>query len=214
MLNQKLKRFNLTKKGFISIVVGAIIMAFTIVNVHVPAQITEGGILGLSLISFKVLKLNPSFVTPVLDFMCIALGFSLFGKTFLKKTAIASLFFALFYKIFSFLGPILPSMYSYPVLAAVVGGIGIGVGCGMVISQGGAAGGDDALALIIARKLGFNISGAYLITDVIVLMLSLTYIPFGRIIFSLITTTVSSILVGQFEIQLKAPIDNKSISLQ
>lgn len=213
MLNQKLKWFNLTKRELTSIILGAIIMSFTLVNVHVPARITEGGILGLALIGFKVFDFNPSIITPTLDFLCIAFGFSLFGKTFLKKTAIASIFFALFYKIFSLLGPVLPNMYNYPVLAAVVGGIGIGIGCGLVISQGGAAGGDDALALIMARRLGFNISVAYLITDVIVLMLSLSYIPFGRIIFSLITTIVSSFLVGQFEIQIKAPVDNKSVSI-
>ena len=45
------------------------------------------------------------------------------------------------------------------------------------------------IVFVVGIIVGFNISGAYLITDVIVLMLSLTYIPFGRIIFSLITTT-------------------------
>lgn len=188
-------------------------MSFTIVNVHVQAKITEGGILGLSLIIYNLLDINPSFVNPVMDFLCIMLGVSFFGKRFLKKTIIASMFFALFYKLFSLIGPILPSLYNYPVIAAVVGGMGIGVGCGLVISQGGAAGGDDALAFIISRKSGMGISLCYLLTDILVLGLSLVYIPFGRIIFSLITTIVSSVLVGQFEIQLKAPLDTKSVTM-
>ncbi len=209
MLNQKLKWLNLTKRELLSISLGAFIMAFTLVNVHVPARITEGGVLGLSLIGYRVFNINPSIVNPILDISFILLGFSFFGRTFLKKTAVASIIFALFLRVMSDFGPILPNLYDFPILAAVVGGIGIGLGCGLVISQGGACGGDDSLALIISKKTGMNVCYSYLISDLVVLVLSLVYIPFSRIIFSLITTTVSSILVGQFEIQLKAPHTEK-----
>lgn len=201
MLNQTLDWFALSKRGFRNIIIGCVIMAFTMVNIHIPAQITEGGILGLTLFSYKVFGLNPSIVSPILDFLCIAIGFSLLGRKFLRRTIVASLVFALSYRLFLLIGPIIPDLYEYPILAAIVGGIGIGVGCGLVIIQGGAAGGDDALALVISKKLNMSISLAYLFTDVTVLVLSLIYIPFGRIFFSLMTTVVSSILIGQFEIQ-------------
>ena len=210
MLNQTLDWFALSKKGLRNIIIGCAIMAFTVVNIHIPAQITEGGILGLSLFSYKVFNLNPSLVSPILDIICIGIGFSLLGKKFLKKTILASMMFALSYKIFLLLGPKMPNFYDYPILAAIVGGIGIGVGCGFVIVEGGAAGGDDALALVISKKGKINISLAYLFTDVTVLALSLVYIPFGRIIYSLITTVVSSTLIGQFEIQFSSVAQNQS----
>ena len=96
---------------------------------------------------------------------------------------------------------------------AIVGGIGIGLGCGLVVSQGGATGGDDALALVVANKAKINISYAYLLMDVIVLVMSLTYIPFVRLIFSLITTTVSSVLVGQFEINVSPAMGKTNLSI-
>lgn len=210
MLDDALRFFDLTKKGFRNIVIGCMIMAFTMVNIHIPAQITEGGILGLSLFSYKVLGMNPSIVSPILDILCIALGFSLLGKKFLKKTIVATISFALSYRLFLMIGPVMPDLYEYPILAAIIGGIGIGVGCGLVIIQGGAAGGDDALALVISKKMNMNISLAYLFTDVTVLLLSLVYIPFGRIFFSLITTIVSSTLIGQFEIQFKSLPENQT----
>lgn len=111
------------------------------------------------------------------------------------------------------MGPILPNLYSYPLLAAIVGGIGIGLGCGLVVSQGGATGGDDALALVVSNKTKMNISYAYLLMDVIVLVMSLTYIPFTRLIYSLITTTVSSVLVGQFEINPSSPVEKTNLSI-
>lgn len=201
MLNRTLNFLNVSKRGLINIILGAIIMAFTIVNVHDPAQITEGGILGLAMLSYKVLDFNPSIMTPILDLLCFAFAFTFFGKNFLKKTAVASLVFSFSYKLFMLAGPIMPSMYNYPLMAAIVGGIGIGVGCGLVIIQGCAAGGDDALVFIISKRFSIGMSKAYLITDIVVLILSLIYIPFGRILFSVVTTIVSSVMVGQFEVR-------------
>lgn len=134
-------------------------------------------------------------------------------KGILRKTLLASLLFALFYKIFSIMGPIIPDLYSYPLLAAVFGGIGIGLGCGLVVSQGGATGGDDALALVVSNKTKINISYAYLLMDIIVLVMSLTYIPFARLIYSLITTTVSSVLVGQFEVNISPSVEKTNLSI-
>lgn len=213
MLNQKLTWFKLTRAGLFNIFLGSMIMAFTVVNIHIPSQITEGGILGLALLSYKTFGINPSILSPIMDVICIIIGINIFGKTFLRRTMVASILFALSYKIFSLMGPILPNLYSYPLLAAVVGGIGIGLGCGLVVSQGGASGGDDALALVVANKAKINISYAYLLMDVIVLVMSLTYIPFGRIIFSLITTTVSSVLVGQFEIKVSPAVEKTNLTI-
>ena len=66
---------------------------------------------------------------------------------------------------------------------------------GLIIRQGGSSGGDDALALTISHVTHWRLSRSYLFTDLVVLGLSLTYIPFLRIIFSVITVTVSSLLI-------------------
>ncbi len=75
----------------------------------------------------------------------------------------------------------------------------VGVGVGMVVRRGGASGGDDALALIISKLSGCRISKAYLATDLTVLILSLSYIPFGQIVYSLITVTLSSLIIDKVQ---------------
>lgn len=55
--------------------------------------------------------------------------------------------------------------------------------------------GDDALALVISKITGCRISKAYLLTDITVLVFSLSYIPAKRIVYSLVTVTVSSLLI-------------------
>ena len=91
--------------------------------------------------------------------------------------------------------PLLPSLADAPFTAALVGGCFIGTGCGLVVRQGASCAGDDALALVISKITGCRISRAYLLTDVTVLVLSLSYIPARRIVYSLITVTVSSFLI-------------------
>ena len=56
-------------------------------------------------------------------------------------------------------------------------------------------GGDDALALTISNATKWKLSKCYLFTDITVLLLSLSYIPVTRIIFSLVTVTISSFLI-------------------
>ena len=75
----------------------------------------------------------------------------------------------------------------------------MGIGVGLIVRQGGSSGGDDALALTIARVSGWKLARSYLFTDVAVLMLSLTYIPLRRIAFSLLTVTISSYLIDWFK---------------
>ena len=66
---------------------------------------------------------------------------------------------------------------------------------GLIVRQGGSSGGDDALALVIGKITGWRLSRAYLFTDLTVLILSLSYIPLQKIVFSLVTVTISSWLI-------------------
>ena len=67
---------------------------------------------------------------------------------------------------------------------------------GLVVRIGGACGGDDALALSISHVTRWPIARCYLLTDLTVLALSLSYISASRILYSLITVTLSSALIG------------------
>ena len=50
--------------------------------------------------------------------------------------------------------------------------------------------------MTISKVTGLDISHSYLFTDIVVLALSLSYIPFKRILYSLVTVTISSYLIG------------------
>ena len=93
----------------------------------------------------------------------------------------------------------LPDLSAHPLLAAVLGAAFVGVGVGIIVRQGGSSGGDDALALTISHVTHWRLSRAYLFTDLLVLGLSLTYIPVKKIFFSVITVTLSSFLIDRIQ---------------
>lgn len=184
-----------TLKQLLIIALGAGIATFGIFNIHQRSGITEGGIIGLVLLSNHWLGLSPAIVTPILDLTCYVLAFRFLGPRFIKVSAVSTLFVSLFYRLWEQFPPMLPNFSDQPFIAAVLGGIFLGTGVGLVIRQGGSSGGDDALALSIMHLTKVRISKAYLATDMTVLLLSLSYIPMGRIVFSLITVMLSSYLI-------------------
>ena len=65
-----------------------------------------------------------------------------------------------------------------------------------VCGQGGAPTGDDALAMSVSKILPIDIQWIYLISDLIVLLASLSYIPLDRILYSLLTVILSGQMIG------------------
>ncbi len=181
------------------IVLGAMIATFGIHNIHQQTGITEGGVIGLMLFLEHWLGISPAFITPVLDLTCYLLAFKYLGGRFIKISALSTLSVSLFYKLWEQFPPMLPDLSGHPLMAALAGALFVGVGVGIIVRQGGSSGGDDALALTISRVSGWRLARCYLFTDLVVLFLSLSYIPVTRIAFSLITVTLSSWLIDRVQ---------------
>ena len=174
-------------------------LAFGLYNVHAQADVTEGGVLGLSLFFDQVLHISPSITATALNILCYLFGFRVLGREFIVYSAVATAGFSLSYAIFEQLPPMFPEIAAYPLLAAVVGAVFVGIGCGICVRVGGAPSGDDALAMALARKLRLGIAWIYLISDLFVLSLSLVYIPLHRILYSLFTVLLSGQIIGFIE---------------
>lgn len=189
----------LSVKKVLLIILGAAVCSFGIHNIHQRTAITEGGVIGMMLLIDRWLGLPPAVITPVLDITCYALAFRYLGGQFIKISVISTLSVSLFYDFWEMFPPMLPDLSAYPLAAALAGGIFVGIGVGLIVRQGGSSGGDDALALTISHVTRWRLSRAYLFTDLVVLVLSLSYIPLQRIFFSLITVTLSSFLIDRVQ---------------
>lgn len=183
-------------KTCLAVVFGSAVQAFGLYNVHSISGVTEGGILGLTLLLQHWFRISPAVSSLVLNAACYILGAIVLGKSFVLLSIVAGGSFSLFYWIFEQFPPVYPQIAGMPLLAAIVGALFIGVGVGISVRAGGAPGGDDALSMSIGKLTGIGIQWVYLISDLIVLGLSISYIPLRRIAYSLLTVILSGQLIG------------------
>lgn len=186
-------------KNCIFLILGSAILAFGLFNVHSFSGVTEGGTLGLTLLLDRWFSLSPAITSLILNGICYFIGWRTLGKEFLAYSAVCTLSFSLFYAGFELVGPLFPQIAEHGILAAVIGALFVGVGVGLCVRFGGAPCGDDALAMSLSRLLKVNIKWVYLISDLTVLGLSLTYIPPKNILYSLLTVVLSGQIIGFIE---------------
>lgn len=186
----------LDMKSLCLLVFGSGLLAFGLYHVHSFSGITEGGVLGFTLLLYQWFDISPAISGFVLNLLCYGIGFKLLGKRFTICSIIAAVAYSLFYSIFEQFPLLWPNLVNHPLLAAILGGLFVGVSVGICVRVGGAPGGDDALAMTLAYVYKTKIENVYLFTDILVLTLSLSYIPFSRIVYSFITVIISGQVVG------------------
>lgn len=194
----KLKKY-ITKaniKDGIILLIGSAILAFGLYHIHAQSEVTEGGVLGLTLLLHHWFKISPAISGFVLNFACYYLGWRLLGRKFIVYSCVSGGAFSVFYYIFEQFAPIWPTAKEHPLLAALAGALFVGVGIGLCVRVGGAPGGDDALAMSLSKVTKKDIQWIYLFSDLTVLGLSLTYIPVQRIVYSLLTVILSGQIIG------------------
>lgn len=171
-------------------------LAFGLYHVHSFSGVTEGGVLGMTLLLEHWLKVSPAVSGFIMNALCYAMGWKLLGREFVGYSALASLGFSAAYKVFEQFPPLWPQLAEMPLAASVVGAVFVGVGAGVCVRVGGATGGDDALAMCLSHVTHWDIQWVYLLSDFSVLALSVSYIPLRRIGWSVLTVVLSGQIIG------------------
>lgn len=200
---------NLKAKSCFIALFGSAILAFGLYNVHSFSGVTEGGVLGLTLLLHHWFHISPSISGLVMNLFCYLMGWKLLGREFIAYSLLSGGGFSLFYAIFEQFDPLWPELSAMPLAAAILGALFVGTGAGLCVRAGGAPGGDDALAMSVSHITGINIQWAYLISDLIVLALSVSYIPINKLAYSLLTVILSGQLIGIIQ-RFRFPFSKKS----
>ena len=187
---------NITLKKCAITLLGSFILAFGLYHVHSISGVTEGGVLGATLLLEHWTGISPALTGGIMNVLCYVLGWKLLGKEFIAYSALATVGFSGMYKICEQFPHLWPGLADMPLVAALVGALFVGVGAGLCVRVGGAPSGDDALAMSISHAAGWKNQWVYLLSDLIVLVMSLSYIPVRRIGYSLFTVLLSGQLIG------------------
>lgn len=164
---------NLLKaKEFAFVLIGAAIIAISFNVFLLPNEIASGGVSGISTITKTVFNWEPAFVQWAFNIPLFVAGVLFLGKQFGAKTLVGTVFLP--FVVFSTNS--WEPWTSDPLLGALFGGIGVGLGLGIVFLGKASTGGTDLAAQIINKYTGFTLGTCILLIDgLIVLAASIVY---------------------------------------
>lgn len=203
------RSLDLKLKSCLIALFGSAFLAFGLYHVHSFSGVTEGGVLGMTLLLDHWFHISPSVSGFLMNLVCYAMGWKLLGRQFIAYSVLSSASFSLSYRICELFPPLWPQLADMPLLASILGALFVGIGAGLCVRIGGAPGGDDALAMSLSHVTHIKIQWIYLLSDFAVLGLSLTYIPLNRMAYSVLTVLLSGQIIGFVQTVGKNPSKNE-----
>ena len=176
------------------IILGSIIVSFAVCYIHSKTQLTEGGQIGVELLLQHWFNISPAYSSIFIDLLLYILGFIILNKKFRINAIIGTLTYSISFFIFERIEFSLPFLSSL-LISSIVGGMFVGIGCGIVVRHIGSCGGDDSLALILNKILRLPLFICYFVMDLIVIIFSMSYINIKIIPYSILTSFISSLII-------------------
>ncbi len=153
-------------KRIAGIIFGAFVVATSINSMIIPNQIADGGVTGIAIIIYYILKLPVSWVVIFLNIPLFIMGWKLVGRTFLFYSVIGVGFFSLALDLT--LGIFQPT--GDPLLACIFGGVISGIGMGIIFRCRGSLGGTDILAVFFSRTTSFSVGQVLMGIDALIFL--------------------------------------------
>lgn len=174
-------------KRYVLIFIGAILASIGLEIFLVPNQIIDGGVVGLSIMASHITGLPLGLFIIVLNLPFLYLGYMQIGKSFTLSTlfAVVSLAYWL-----SFFHPI-PELTHDLFLAAVFGGIIVGIGVGMIIRNGGSLDGTEIVAIIMDKRTGFSVGEIVMFFNLFILSSAGFVFSWDKAMYSLVAYFVA-----------------------
>lgn len=169
-------------KRAIAIIIGAILVSIGLEIFLVPNRIIDGGIVGISIIFSHLSGLALGLFLFVLNLPFLFIGYKQIGKTFALSTLLGITVMSVGTTL---LHPV-PGLTEDPLLAAVFGGIILGIGVGMVIRYGGSLDGTEIVAILFNKKTPFSVGEIVMFFNVFILASAGFVFGWDRAMYSLI----------------------------
>ncbi|WP_423128996.1 YitT family protein [Gaoshiqia sp. Z1-71] len=179
----------------ISLGMGLYVLSWTIFLI--PAEITGGGISGLSAVIFYSSKIPVALSYFIINVFLVVIAIKVLGANFGIKTIWSMLVATLLFWLTPGLikEPLIDDTFLSAVLGAMMGGIGIGI----VFTRGGSTGGTDIIAMIVNKYRNVSPGRVIMYCDVIIIASS--YFVFqspAKLVYGYVTMWVVSYTIDAF----------------
>ena len=169
-------------KKYALITLGCITYSLGISLFIEPANLSSGGMTGISLIINAVSGIPTGYLLIILNIPVFIIGFIFFGWAFLLSTGyattVSSLLMTLWSHIFGAEGFNLLPLTDNVIVNAVTGGVLFGAGMGLIFRMGASTGGTDIFVKLLRRRFRYMKTGMIsMTTDMTIVLCSLFVHP-------------------------------------
>lgn len=175
-------------------ILGSMIYSFAVTVFISNNRFSPGGFTGIATILSTITEIPSGFFLLLLNVPVLILGFIKFGGLFIAKTAIATviLSFSL-----TFTDLVLEGFMVDKILAAVFGGILMGLGLSLILLRGATTGGIDIIAKLINKKARhLTVGKIILIFDAgVIAISSLIYRNIESALYSVVSIYTTSVIM-------------------
>ncbi|GAA3263476.1 Transporter [Lactococcus lactis subsp. lactis] len=154
----------------LAIAIGTGIYAFGFVAFNMANHLAQGGVAGLSLISYALWHIDPSYVQLLINIPLLMIGYRFLGRRTFIYTIWGIVSLAVWIWIFQRVSFTI-NIGNDTLIAALLAGVFSGSGIGLVFRFGGTTGGTDILAKLFQIKKGIPVGRMLFIFDSCILAL-------------------------------------------
>ena len=173
-------------KQLFFIVLGSVITAFGLQFFLLPNHLLDGGVTGVSIIASHLTGIPLGTFLILINLPFVYLGYRKFGTQFATYSAIGIATLAVLTSVHLDHG-----FTDTPILAAVFGGMFVGLGVGLVLRNGGIIDGADTIAVVIDRVTVFSVGEAIMAINGLIIALSGFVFGWEEAMYSLIAYFVA-----------------------
>ncbi len=181
MLKKRNKIISNLKK-FTFLFIGSVLASIGLEIFLVPNSIVDGGITGISIMASYLTKLPLGAFIFTLNIPFLIMGYYQIGKTFVLSTLFSITILSIGVSI---LQPV-PGLTNDILLAAVFGGILLGMGVGLVIRYGGSLDGTEMIAIVVTKRMGFSVGEIVMFFNIFILSCAGFIFGWDRAMYSLL----------------------------
>lgn len=159
-------------KSILTIIFGAAIYAFGLTYFIVPHHLFEGGATGITLITYYLFNIPISVMNLIINIPLFILAWKIFGAKTLYSSLLGTISLSIWLAIFDKI-PLSFNLEGDLVIVALVAGVLLGLGLGIIFNAGGTTGGTDIVARILNKYTNISVGKLLFALDFLILMLIL-----------------------------------------
>ncbi|KAA9040880.1 YitT family protein [Ginsengibacter hankyongi] len=169
-------------KDFILVTLGIFSAAFGFKGFLLTNHFIDGGATGISLLISALTRIPLYVLLILVNIPFIILGYTVIGKAFALKTALAISGLALVVATVSF-----PNVTNDNLLVALFGGFFLGAGIGLSVRGGAVIDGTEVLAIFLSRKLGTTIGDIIIVINIVIFSAAAYFLSMEIALYSMVT---------------------------